>query len=242
MAMFNDVGGVPVVSASTGHDGAGWGGGSWVFALVIIFFALVFFRGGFGHENRENGAPAAAAFTEINGRFNALEGQIAHVSDLAELRHIEQQNCDTNMNVTKTGFELSKEILLSTNATQRQLAECCCATQRGIDKLAYDGAQNTCQIITNSNENTGRILTELKNAEITALRDKLAERDLALSQCRQNAVLIEALKPPCPIPAYPTCNPNWPSPGYYGAPFAGFGGFNGGGCCGGNGFANGFAA
>lgn len=240
MGMFTDVGGVPAVAATSGgHDG-GWGG-SWIFALVIIFFALVFFRGGLGHDGHHdgNGAPAAAAFTEINGRFNALEGQIAHVSDLAELRRIEQQNCETNLNVTKTGFELSKEILIGNNVIQRQLADCCCTTQRGIDKLAYEGAQNTCQIITNSNENTGKILAELKQQEITALRDKLAERDLALSQCHQNATLIAALKPPCPIPAYPTCNPNWPPQGYYGAP-AGFG-FGGGGCCG-NGFANGFAA
>jgi hypothetical protein len=242
MGMFTDVGGVPVVSASTGHDGGF--GGNWIFALVIIFFALVFFRGGaFGGERHgEGGAPAAAAFTEINGRFNALEQSVGHIEDLAALRAIQASQCETNQNILRNGFELSKEILINSNVTQRQLAECCCTTQRGIDKLAYEGASNTCQIITNANENTGKILVELKNAEITALRDKLAERDLQLSQCNQNATLIAALKPPCPVPAYPTCNPNWPSPGYYGFAGAPVAGFGGGGCCGGNGFANGFAA
>jgi len=196
----------------------------------------VFFRGGFGHDgvgHGDGGAPAAAAFTEINGRFNALEGQVAHVNDLAELRHIQQQNCETNQNITKTGFELSKEILIGNNVTQSKLAECCCQTQIGLQKLAYEGAQNTCQIITNANENTGKIIAEFKNQEITALRDKLAERDLALSQCNQNATLIAALKPPCPVPAYVTCNPNWPATPFYGG-FEGRG--FGGGCCGGGGF------
>lgn len=240
MGMFNDVGGVPVVSASTGHDGFG---GNWIFALVIIFFALVFFRGGaFGGERHDGGgAPAAAAFTEINGRFNALEASVGHINDLAELRAIQNAQCETNQNILRNGFELSKEILISSGVTQRQLADCCCTTQRGIDRLAYEGAQNTCQIITNANENTGKILAAMKDTEITNLRDKLAEANLGLSQCQQNATLIAALKPPCPVPAYPTCNPNWPSPGYYGG-VAGFGGFGqGGGCCGG-GFANGFAA
>jgi hypothetical protein len=227
-----------------GGDSHGWGG-TWVFALVIIFFALVFFRGGFGgREGGEHrvvvdgaggaGAAAGAAFAEINGRFNEMGARITHSEDLAQLKLIQQQNCETNQNILKTGFELSKEILISNNALQRELADCCCTTQRGIDKLAYEGAKNTCEIITNSNNNTTKILAEMKQAEINALRDKLAERDLALSQCAQNATLIAALKPPCPIPAYPTCNPNWPpfaQPfGFDGRGRGGFDGCGNGGC------------
>jgi len=235
-----DVGAVPAVFQSGGED-KGWGGGSWVFALVIIFFALVFFRGnGFGRDGGHGGAEgavAAGAFNELNGRFNVLEGQIAHVSDLAELRAIQNKECAIDLNVTKTGFELSKEILLSTNATQRQLADCCCSTQRGIDRLAYEGAKNTCEIITNQNANTQKIVDVIKDREITDLRDKLAESRLQNSQFEQNAYLINAIKP-CPVPSYPSCNPWATGVPVAPAPFAGgFDNRGGFGCCGNGAFA-----
>jgi hypothetical protein len=217
--MFGDVGGVPAVFQS-GHEGGFGGGGSWVFALVIIFFALVFFRGGLGREGHDGGAPAAAAFTEINGRFNSIEAQIAHTNELAELRatHVDVLNNRTD---TLLGFK----------DAQLQLAECCCATQKGIESLKYEGAKNTCDIITANTANTQRVIDKMTQSEIAALRDRIAEKDLALSQCAQNAYLVNQLKPPCPVPAYITCNPAWPSPQPF-APFAdgrGFGGC-GNGC------------
>ena len=86
-------------------------------------------------------------------------------------------------------------------------------TNRNIDAVRYEAAQNTCQI-TNAIHQEGEATRALINANtVQELRDKLEARDrdilardFQLSQLNQNATLINAIKP-CPIPAYITCSP-----------------------------------
>lgn len=94
-----------------------------------------------------------------------------------------------------------------------QMSNCCCETNRNIDAVRYEAAQNTCQI-TNAIHQEGEATRALINANtVQELRDKLEardrdilSRDFQLSQLNQNATLINAIKP-CPIPAYITCSP-----------------------------------
>ena len=94
-----------------------------------------------------------------------------------------------------------------------QISNCCCETNRNIDAVRYEAAQNTCQI-TNAIHQEGEATRALINANtVQELRDKLEARDrdilardFQLSQLNQNATLINAIKP-CPIPAYITCSP-----------------------------------
>ena len=94
-----------------------------------------------------------------------------------------------------------------------QMNNCCCETNRNIDAVRYEAAQNTCQI-TNAIHQEGEATRALINANtVQELRDKLEardrdilSRDFQLSQLNQNATLINAIKP-CPIPAYITCSP-----------------------------------
>ena len=94
-----------------------------------------------------------------------------------------------------------------------QMSNCCCETNRNIDAVRYEAAQNTCQI-TNAIHQEGEATRALINANtVQELRDKLEARDrdilardFQLSQLNQNATLINAIKP-CPIPAYITCSP-----------------------------------
>jgi hypothetical protein len=65
--MFADVGNVPaVITKGEGDHAGGWLGqsGLWIFALVIIFFALVFWKRdgneGYRHPPAETGVNAAA--------------------------------------------------------------------------------------------------------------------------------------------------------------------------------------
>lgn len=125
------------------------------------------------------------------------------------------------------------------NALQAQLAQCCCDLREGISGINYNMAINTnslnqainngfCQtnfnnqnntrdILENQNSNTRAILDALTSQRIEAKDAKIAEQNaqiqalnLAASQSAQNSYLINQLKPPCPIPAYITCNPNAP--------------------------------
>lgn len=93
------------------------------------------------------------------------------------------------------------------------LKDCCCTTNRNIDAVRYEGAQNTCAI-TNAIHAEGEATRALINANtMQELRDKLEARDrdilardFQLSQLSQNAYLVNELRP-CAKPAYITCSP-----------------------------------
>ena len=90
---------------------------------------------------------------------------------------------------------------------------CCCETNRNIDAVRYEGAQNTCAI-TNAIHAEGEATRALINSNVMQeLRDKLEARDrdilardFQLSQLSQNAYLVNELRP-CAKPAYITCSP-----------------------------------
>lgn len=112
-----------------------------------------------------------------------------------------------------------------------QLAMCCCDIEKGImgvnsniQGINYNMAMNTnalqqtlCNntrdIIENQNANYRALHDEIvanriedKNAQITAQQNEINALRLSASQAKQNAYLLNELKP-CPIPAYLTCNP-----------------------------------
>lgn len=90
---------------------------------------------------------------------------------------------------------------------------CCCETNRNIDAVRYEGAQNTCAI-TNAIHAEGEATRALINANtVQELRDRLEARDrevlardFQLSQLVQTANLVNELRP-CAKPAYITCSP-----------------------------------
>lgn len=99
-------------------------------------------------------------------------------------------------------------------AENRFAAEkCCCETNRNIDGVRYEGAQNTCAI-TNAIHAEGEATRALINANtMQDLRDKLEARDrdimvrdFQLSQLAQTSSLVSELRP-CAKPAYITCSP-----------------------------------
>lgn len=90
---------------------------------------------------------------------------------------------------------------------------CCCETNRNIDAVRYEGAQNTCAI-TNAIHAEGEATRALINANtMQDLRDRLEARDrdvmvrdFQLSQQTQSAALLGELRP-VSKPAYITCSP-----------------------------------
>lgn len=107
------------------------------------------------------------------------------------------------------------------NAIQTQIADCCCRTnnniERGFADINYNMATNTCalktqmandtrDIIDSQNAGTRAILDYLCQEKISDLQNENQSLRLAASQQAQNNYLISQLKP-CPIPAYPSCNP-----------------------------------
>ena len=132
----------------------------------------------------------------------------------------------TNGYETRLGVQnLSAQLANCCCDLKTQLADCCCTTQRGIDGINYNMAMNTSalqqtlcnntrDIIDNQNANYRALHDEIvanriedKNAQIAAQQNEINALRLSASQERQNAYLINQLKP-CPEPAYIVPNPN----------------------------------
>lgn len=137
-----------------------------------------------------------------------------------------------NTAITTNGYEtrlgvqgLSSQLANCCCDIRQQIADCCCTTQRAIDGVNYNMATNTnaiqqtlCNntrdIIENQNANYRAIHEELVANKLEAKNDRIAEQQneinalrLAASQERQNAYLLNELKP-CPSAAYIVPNPN----------------------------------
>ena len=97
---------------------------------------------------------------------------------------------------TQTGF----------NALSSQIASCCCETQRAIEGVNYNIAKTSCDLITNANANTQRIIDYLTNEKIASLQAENVALKGRISNDQQSAYLLDKLNP-CPRPAYITCNP-----------------------------------
>ena len=130
-----------------------------------------------------------------------------------QLRGITNGICDGFYAVNsgmKDGFYGIQGALAENRFAQQS---CCCETNRNIDAVRYEGAQNTCAI-TNAIHAEGEATRALINANVMQeLRDKLEARDrdvmvrdFQLSQLSQTASLVGELRP-IAKPAYITCSP-----------------------------------
>lgn len=200
---------VPTYDMACNNNGYGFGyGGMWVFLL----FALM--CGGFGGWNRGgwgNGYGETLSneflYSNLNGTIDRGFNQVAN------------QQFNTQKDIWRTHSDLAMQ--LAQNGFNAQ--QCCCDTNRNIDSVKYENAQNTCAITTNTTANTQRILDKLcqmegnaKDETIANLRMALSTANNQLSQQAQSANLIATLRP-TPIPAYNVGN-------FYN-------GFVGNGCC-----------
>ena len=88
------------------------------------------------------------------------------------------------------------------NGLSRELASCCCDLKSSIADVKYANEKQTCDIITAINAGNQRLVDMYTSDKIDTLNRKLATAEASLSQCQNNAYLINQIKPQ-PIPAYP---------------------------------------
>lgn len=162
--------------------------------------------------------------------FQEVKNGVAGVSDAVALGFsnlnstICNQQYDTaqmvnGLNTTLLqGFNGANVVALQNqNATQAQIAGCCCDLQRSLDGINYNMATNTCAIQNTLNTNT-RDIIDATNAGTRAVLDYLCQEKistlqnenqalrLSASQSAQNQYLISQLRP-FPVAAYQVCNP-----------------------------------
>lgn len=238
---------VAVLSGATNrgcNDGYGFGGDGWGWIWILLIFGI--FNGGWGNGfggwggNGVNGSgfQGYATRSDINEgfAFNTLQ------RDVDAIQH---GICDSTYaltNAINSGFstaELSRcnqqaALMQQLNNIQFQNQDCCCQTQRAIERgfadVNYNMATQACDtrntiqnttrdILENNNSNTRAILDYLTNSEMERLRSENQSLKFQASQSEQNAFitanqtaqtaeLIRRLGADCPIPAYVVPNPN----------------------------------
>lgn len=195
-------------AAVDGNDGWGGGmGGGW-FAWIILF--ALFGGGGFGFGGRGNVATTEDLASGFN--FNALQTKTNDI--LAAVNGV-------NQNLGNAICQLGYQELQNINALERQIADCCCTTQRAIDSVKFDMANYSAATNANTTAVGQKILDKLSGME-------LAQKDAIIANQGQRIAALEADARMCGVVRYPTaatyatfCNP-----------FFGFGGFNGNCGCG----------
>lgn len=180
---------VAAVTRNNDYDGFGNGGWMWIILLAFLF------RGNWGGYG--------------NGE-----------SPLVSEEFIKRDIFNTNQNVSTTACQTQRDVL--ENRYTNQL--CCCETQKEILQSRYDSAlqaqalqaqlANCCCDLKTAIHAEGEATRGLiQGNTIQDLRDRLAERDRALSaanfqisQVAQTNNIISTLQP-TPRPAYLTCSP-----------------------------------
>lgn len=208
---------------STGGNNGMFGDGGWWAILILLALFGGFGRGGFGFGGFGGGNCGSPCATQADVRaavdqqtlISKLDQQTYGLADTftalnntlnSNFRGIDNAICTLGYQ-TQQGF----------NTLGNQLAMCCCDIERGIDGVNYNIATQTCDIkhamsdntrdiIDNQNCNTKAILDFLVQDKISDLQAQNQELRLQASQAKQNAYLVNELRP-CPIPAYITCNP-----------------------------------
>ena len=216
-----------IAAVTRGSEDGFFGGNSgW---WIILLFLFGFGGGGFGWGNgagNENVRDAVAYGFDINNLENGVRG-------------LEHGICDGfyDMNTSLlTGFgNIAIGNMQNTNAITSQLsnmaatqAQCCCETQRLIERglcevnyniLTQANATNTNiasaarDIIESNNNGVRSILDFLTQDKIATLQAENQNLRLTASQQAQNAFLIDQLAAKAPIPAYVVANP-YTSAGY----------------------------
>lgn len=251
--MYNEA--VPVVNVCGDNSSGGFGGGfgEWIYAIIILamlgFGGYGGFGGGFGGGVGLNGALT---------RAELYDGFAIQNIDSA-VRGVQQGICDSTYtlnNSIMSGFHgvdnaictLGYQTQQGFNTLGYQMKDCCCETQRLIERGFCDLGNSICNstrdIIDSQNSGTRAILDYLTNEKIDSLRAENQNLRLQASQSAQNAFisanqeaqtaeLIRRLGKDNPVPAYVVPNPNC----CYGNPLGigygyGYGGQTGGCGCG----------
>lgn len=207
---INDIG----CNGNNGGFGNGWEG------LIGLALVAGLFDGGFGFGgNRGYGAPATQADLANGFAQNTLQRGIDDII-LGQAQAINYNNqgfaglntalstgfAGVNSAVCTLGYQQAQLV----NGLSRELADCCCATQRSIDGVKYDMAKGFCDVIRAGQDNTKAILDYLTSEKIASLQAENSGLKAQISNDRQSAYLISQLKEPCPVPAYITCDPRVP--------------------------------
>ena len=198
-------------ACTCGNDGNGgmWGG-DWL-AYILLFAVLGGGFGGFGGFGGGGGILPWLLFG--NGGFGGgrncattedLAAGFNNSAVLSGINGIDSALCQGFNGINTALLQGFNGVERSFYDVSRQIADCCCGTQRAIDGVNYNMAKGFCDI-GNVIQNTTRDVIDNQNANSRAILDflvqsKLADKDARIAalegqvaRADQNAVLRAAI-------------------------------------------------
>lgn len=137
-----------------------------------------------------------SAIEQVAGQVGFSAERVINAADkgnAAVIQAIQNCCCNTQQGILKMGYENQIAIQGQTNALQQNLNFVNSSVERGFSALGFQNAQDKCDIIRASQDNTQRIIDTLNNHWTSDLQTKYNDARLELSQQNQTAALIAAL-------------------------------------------------
>lgn len=164
---------IAAVTRNNGYDNDGFGFGNeglWLFAILALM------GGGFGNwgGNRMNGNPVTEADLCNANSFNELKSSVGRLSDQLD---------GVNINLTKAVCDLGYATLGNFNSLERQLADCCCTTQRLIEQVRFDGERNTASINANTTAQVQKVLDAICGNRMADMQNQINQLQLQSALC-----------------------------------------------------------
>ena len=204
--------------SSNNNNGGFFGNSGWEGIIGLIVVAGLFGGGwgGFGFGGNRGGSPATQA--DLSAGFANSE-IMSDLNDIilgqASMQNFINQGFAGLNSTINTGFAgvnnaictLGYQNQAGFNALSREIADCCCTTQRAIDSVKYSNERQTCDIINAINAGNQRLVDIYTNDKIEALRAENVALKGRISDDYQADRIINKLSP-CPSPSYIVPNPN----------------------------------
>ena len=139
-----------------------------------------------------------SAIEQVGGKIGYSAERVINAAKLGDMNIIQQLKdccCQTQQNIIKMGYEQQLATCNQTNTLQNAIRYVATGVERGFAASSFQNAQDKCDIIRSSQDNTQRIIDTLNNHWQCDLQQRYNDARLELSQQKQNATLIAALKP-----------------------------------------------
>lgn len=145
-----------------------------------------------------------AAIQQVGGQVGMSAERVINAANLGDMNIVQQLKdccCQTQQNIIRMGYEnqLGQRDIINgmerqTNAFERGIDFVNRGVERGFSALGFQNSQDKCDIIRAGQDNTQRIIDTLNCHWNQDLQQRYNDARLELSQQRQNATLIAALK------------------------------------------------
>ena len=138
-----------------------------------------------------------SAIQQVSGQVGFSSERVINAANLGDLNIVQQLKdccCQTQQNITKMGYENQLGQKDLQNAAQQGFSYTNTGLERGFSNIGFQMSQMACDLKTNANDNTQRIVDVLNAHWQSDLQQRYNDARLELSQQRQNATLIAALK------------------------------------------------